>query len=166
MALTRHRPAVGRARAGGRPRRKRVWGRFFTNSSIIAGGDVKLTPLGDFETAYGANLIGATVVRLIGEIGVLSTVATVSVQHGIMIGSATVTAGQVTPLNRYEDWMYWDSFMSAGAGFSAPEPMRPHRFDLHGARKLEEIDQELQWLLHSTTAVTFYAWVNTLVLLP
>ena len=150
-----------------RSRRKLVWGRFFTNSSIITAGDVKLTPLADLETALGANLIGATVMRLRGRFVYLSTTGTVSVQTGIMVGSATVAAGQVTPLNRYEDWMYWDSYHSSGAGFTAIEPALPIHLDLKAKRKLEEVDQELQILIHNSgaTTCTFFWMCNVLVAL-
>lgn len=140
-----------RARRGGgsrRPTRKFVWARqegIITN--VAVDGVTRTALLSDFETLYGAQLIGCTIVRIRGLIGVRPVTAASSfnsVRAAVQVepnpsGAPVVADGPYG--GEHNDWMLFEPFHTAsGVGNSEVDG---RVIDVRSSRKLEELNQGL-----------------------
>jgi len=148
---------MARRIAGRRParmtvpqRRKFVWARSAPGGLTAIGTTTAANLLAQFETAYGANLIGATVVRIRGLL-IVEPPATAA-DHQLVIG-VKVTEGaagaQATisgPLEApNDDWMLYEPFMTSATPTGYSQSLDPLRrvIDVKSSRKIEEMGQQL-----------------------
>lgn len=187
-----------RRRRTSRPRRKLVWARDFTTGTLIATNTVATaaaaTPtrfnlLTAFETAYGANLIGCTVMAIKGHLGFLGQ-STVAGDHffaragikvtdqplALVAGNDSLYSTDSNTGGAHDDWMAFVPFVvpSTGAGQASPgiEGVGSSiaRVDFQSRRKIEELGQSLM-LDVSAIAVTgidlvYFHDLSILVALP
>ena len=126
-------------------RRKFVWAR---HSGTFTGTSAQLSRtrlLQEFQDDYGADLIGATLVRVRGVIvcytadttaGGLTVAGTVKTDT-----SAAVDLVNEGPANRpHADWFMWEPFYADGAHDYSSAARRI--IDVKSSRKIEEIDEE------------------------
>jgi hypothetical protein len=139
-------------------RRKFVWARSLTGELAAIGTVTESNLLADFETRYGANLIGATVARIRGVIAVRpdATPADTTVVVGVRVGSDTDTVLTGPTAQPYEDWMLWEPFILAatGTGVTQTQTAMTRVVDVKSMRKLEEIGEELHIVASQTGTET------------
>ena len=159
-----------------RSQRKVVWARHsLTGATIASGVPVKVNLLDQFETAYGANLLGATITRIRGVIVAgnnISPTATGQLLLAARIGassevSADANDGVTQP---YLDWMLWEPlvYQALPADPQTSDSVALSRIiDVKSQRRLEELNQELQmWIAASSTSFA-YSWnLSILLKLP
>lgn len=156
MARTRSRfRGRGSRRA---PLRKFVWAR--TQGVLSGPGTLGADLLDAFETEYGAQLLGATVVRIRGfAVPVMTTAGgTPGITNGnwgIIVESDNDLADPAditkAPLGRpHDDWLAWQPFWTSGgytgppsAGGSSNPNADEFSVDFKSARKIEELSQGL-----------------------
>lgn len=159
-----------RAPTGRRPQRKLVWARKRAAQVFTAGTTLfKVNLLEDFEAAYGANLIGATVTRIRGA-AVADMDSAANVVMAARIGQESEVDAPPTPLSGpidepFADWMMWEPFLSV-AGEAPGTPAHGRVIDVKSQRKLEEIDEELSMWSSSATAGTLIWDLSILLKLP
>ena len=98
--------------------------------------------MGPFNTAYGADLVGATIVRVRGIVRTAST----NVGQGAILAAAvmaqtnrTVDSATEGPINQpYADWFVYEPFVTDGASTSNTE-VCARKVDIKAMRKLEEL---------------------------
>lgn len=163
----------------GTARRKLVWARRAEEQFAVAAGNFNgLNLLGDFETAYGANLIGCTVVRI--RIRWAPFVADTTGQPVAGMGvrvvdeadiSTSVSTSPLGPMNDiHADWMAWDTSVATQtlAGGSQVGPLVSRYVDVKAMRKVDELGQGLYMLVDHVAAipVTYSVSTSVLVALP
>lgn len=152
-----------RGRSVGRrgPRRKLVWARAADlnitciPSTVPAPVDAQSVDLlRDFESNYGAQLIGATIMRVRGLISVVpsqnggqSFYGAIGLKvdnQNIAIDSA---AQRVASLSKYDRWFMYQPVVFQGGGSAIVAPQLPLQFmvDVRAKRKIDELDDTL-WL--------------------
>lgn len=180
------RRTTSRARRAGGPRRKLVWARSFGQFNVAAGTGNQVPNVADllanFEAIYGAQLIGTTIMRVRGIMGVIPTSAypaagqsfiraTINVDDAGYTQQTTDSAFSTT--GTYKDYMLFEPFFVTGS--SAPSgvstDLQQRVIDVRSRRKLDELNQSLylQWHpSHSVAASTTVAtWdLSLLVALP
>lgn len=114
--------------------------------------------LGNFETTYGAQLIGCTAVRIRGVIkydhagaGDVSAVTAIRVVDDQEV--ATLTGARGPLLDLYADWMMFEPTIRSG--LTEDE----HVFDVQSSRKIEELGQGLYVAIQSTSVALTYQGV-------
>ena len=149
------------------PKRRLIWARtLFTNLAVAETG-TSVDLLSTFEAAYSADLIGVTVVRIIGELQWEFTADPSRAIVGIMKGSETLDNDDLAPTtNLHLDWMYWSAVtgLAQGAGTAAHQS-----FDLRGMRKIDELTETLWWVADRTAGAGVAAVagaISVLVKLP
>lgn len=166
MARTRSR----RYRSGRRaPLRKFIWARStgFLDRTVL-GADL----LGQFQQEYGAQLLGATVVRIKGwvvpnSIGGGADGQQMDGLYGMIVDqdradySLANNAEMAVEQREHDDWLYYSPWVVhnyTSAGFFrdvTPNPMAsPWAVDIKSSRKIEELGQTLQIWQSTPTAVT------------
>lgn len=151
-----------RRRYSGRstPSRKFVWARASGTLSPAAavGGVPPFAPpvatdlLAPFEAAYGASLIGCTIVRIRGAIQMIDTpAADTRVRVTVNVGSATeVARAQLASDNAYDastaalDYMVHEPFIlpNSSSGLDSGDPLG-RMIDVKSMRKIEEMGDAL-----------------------
>lgn len=159
-----------RASTGRRPQRKLVWARKRGAFAFTAGTTLnKVNLLEDFEAAYGANLIGATVTRIRGAaVGDFdgATNAVLAARIGQESEVDTPPTPLSGPINEpFADWMLWEPFLSV-AGETPGTPAHGRVIDVKSQRKMEEIDEELSLWGSSATVGTLIWDLSILLKLP
>lgn len=160
------RRTVSRGTARRSPRRKLVWARVTgLNVDITAGTATFTNALATFETAYGASLLGCTIMRVRGMIypgtqadgGVIVAGLRVMEDSEFTVGY-TAAAGPGTDL--HADWMYWEAIPSSRN--------EGHYFDVRAMRKIDELSQGLLFSISciDTTVVDLDFALSILVALP
>lgn len=142
------------ARRGSGSRRKMVWARHLNTGTTITVGatGTQLNLLSSFETEYGANLIGATAIRIRGVMFGTPTVAgSGSLIAGVRVSNdADATAGNGPQSSPYADWMLYESFIFDDGGLldlTGDSQVVSRVVDIRSMRKLEEINEQLTlWL--------------------
>lgn len=157
-------------------RRKLVWARHSTTGATVSTVlPIKVNLLDQFETRYGANLLGATVTRIRGLIvcgNNISPSATGQLKFAARIGAASEVGGDLNdPVTQpYLDWMLWEpfSYLSLPDTPQTVDSMALSRvIDVKSQRRLEELDQELQmWVAASSTTFAFSWDLSILLKLP
>lgn len=150
------RRAVSRGVSRG-TRRKKVWARSANTIIVDAGQSNGLNLLGPFETEYGADLIGATVLRIRLRVFAESSPSTF---NGLFVGGlgvrvaddkqmAQLTAGDPSlgPIgDPHADWMMYETFTISGTASQREVPLTDRYFDVRSMRKLDEVGQGLYLL--------------------
>lgn len=135
-----------------------MWARSFNGGTSIsssvspafsAPGTFNL--LQTFETNYGANLIGITIMRIRGQYAILgANTDTVSVRAGIRVGDGadftTVSADEdlfnpATNGGAFADWMSFET-MGSTPGFVSQDAQY-RMVDVRSMRKIDELGQQL-----------------------
>lgn len=144
---------VRSARSG--MRRKFVWARCFKSGIVPAQGELNVALLTDFTNEYGAQLLGATIMRIRG-VGYVSGAATLT-RSRVRAGIRVYTEDTQTPANvgnepgpesaPHADWMFWYSTILHGdpQGTLQRDATAFDRFvvDTKANRRLEELGQGL-----------------------
>lgn len=162
-------------RSGSSPCRKLIWARQpAVNLTMLAGATQTVDLLANFETAYGAQLIGCTVMRIRGSVQTrLVTINAANVQQPVIVASI-VTAALVTPTgplsDPHADWMQYDSVYPMHGADAAGFPMiGNHVFDVKSRRKIDELSQRCLMQFTNTnggSTVEGVMSVSTLLMLP
>jgi hypothetical protein len=125
-----------------------VWARSSGAQTLGAAGVGRLNLLAAFETLYGAQLIGCTVMRIRGVINTASPgLAAGAGNWGRMaakveaVQAAPLTAGDGPFTSEHDDWMMFEPFVHIGA--VAATQCDGRVIDVKSARKLDELGQEL-----------------------
>lgn len=162
MARTVRRVNVSRG-----TRRKFVWVRHILNSSgtdVTTGSNL----LSTFETAYGAQLIGCTVVRIRGLVyansdGTAGT--TNSFRFGARVLSGALDLSGPVPdqspfVDENADWMMWEPFIHSRETVTSTSPdvgtMR--MVDVKSARRIEELGEALVMFQASNPSAPTITW--------
>lgn len=159
------------------PRRKFVWARK-SGTAVIAGPGsdpfgYNVDALDDFKALYGADLLGATLVRVRGQILThLPDMAPEEIGE-IVVGMRTYTegpdggvVGEETPhLQPYADWlMFQPSIIAHGTGpTDSFNVYAGHRYDvdIKSSRKFEELgDGLLLSASHNISGIAGYMSYN------
>lgn len=166
-----HRRYYRTARRRGGPRRKFIWarkaGRGIINAPDTEPPGLNLDCLDDFKAAYGADLLGATLVRVRGQI-LVHIPDQAAMQAGlVVVGMRTYTESpdgdvvdEETPLDQpYGDWlMYQPSIIWKGRQLVDPTNCYAvHRYDvdIKSSRRFEELgDGLLLSASHDVVGVT------------
>jgi len=172
MALVRRRAT--RFAGQRRPRRRSVWGDLNGANgglSISANTNIAFQPLVSLETKAAYNIIGSTVVRMIGHVDVVDVPAGAFNWHvGIIVTSDTVEADDIDPeLDPFLDWMFLQHECATSAtGIQTWHSPKRIEFDLRSKRRLDEAGDGLFLCVKNQGASshTFYVSCRTLVLLP
>lgn len=165
-----------------RPRRKLVWARTLVAGSISsttfpAPGDVAyVNLLGQFETQYGADMLGCTIMRLRGRVGfVVTGVNTASIAQ-LIFGARIATQESSSPpapltelpdsagpaTSPHADWMCYAPINSTFNGDDSG------LIDVKSMRRLDELNQYFlgAFQMGNNSAATFNATLSTLLALP
>lgn len=103
--------------------------------------------MGPFNTRYGADLIGFTLVRMRGYMSATSTVAAgLPLVAGVRLGTEGEVAGtEFNPatLGANSDWMLYEPFVGfPDSGNATSQTYQSAReIDVKSSRKLDELDQ-------------------------
>lgn len=171
MARIRSRATVSR----GTPRRKFVWARVSESGSLAPDTVDRDNLLETFETQYGAQLIGCTVVRIRGIIYTSS-----SNTGQLMVAAAVVESeppAPDTPVNAegptqrpFADYMLYEPFITSGAASGPQSDTSARMIDVKSARKVEELDERLSLYLQTPSgnavAVSYHYSLSIGVKLP
>lgn len=164
---------VSRGTRGKTQRRKSVWARSSTSQTLGAGASFAVNLLQGFETDYGANLIGCTVVRIRGQVLAAVTTASAAVDElrmGIRVATATeVSAALAGPVDEaHADWMAWEPFLASGVGTDNGSWAAVREIDVKAMRRLDEIDMQLTAYVESFSPAAWeFGWsLSVLLLLP
>jgi len=142
-----------------------VWARQYQqNLAVGAGLSVRTTPLSTFETQYGAQLIGCTIVRVrlffnAGDLLPLGSQLIAGLRV-IVDADAVHEAAESPATDLHADWFMWD-IMDGGKA-------QGHYVDVRSMRKFEELGQGMGLFFHNASAVSInvdYA-ISTLIALP
>lgn len=129
-------------------RRKLVWARSQTtgNQAIAQGAILTSNLLSQFEVAYGAGLIGCTIMRVRGTFAVQNTTANFSCcnQLGLQVGPDDLTSAQLDPVVRFsDDWMYWDAQLTNNNATGEFSLVNNYKIDVRAKRRLDELGDTL-----------------------
>jgi hypothetical protein len=131
--------------------------------------------LDQFETAYGANLLGATVTRIRGVVVAGNNIAPVATGQ-LLLSARVGVSSEVSADNNdgitqpYADWMLWEPFVFQNlpaSGQTADSWALSRTIDVKSQRRLDELNDELQmWIAASSTSFA-YSWnLSILLKLP
>lgn len=156
------------------PSRKRIWAR--QNAVGVVGVDgTAVDLLQEFESTYGAQLIGCTVARvrgkIVGQPQAAPTVADPGVVWAALVLNETGVSQDVRPVSEpHADYMFYEPCFAlkrdvAGSDFSTGQFICD--VDIKSMRKIEELNQSL-WLVGESFDVgwSFRLSLSVLVLLP
>lgn len=132
-------------------RRKWVWARAAVGQIALGPNGVSRTNLlANFETLYGAQLIGTTVMRIRGIVAT-TTDATGGFQRLRMAAKVESTQDPAPSTvdgpygSEHDDWMLWEPFATNGASDEYfGNDVAARVIDVQSARRLEELGEELQ----------------------
>lgn len=158
-------------------KRKLVWARTTGQFNIVAGTPQSADLLATFETAYGAQLLGATIMRIRGYESYLETQAiqlTVTTHVGIIVGPQDLDANDVDPsatTGAFNDWMSYTSHRYSGRYLATGDatvpslgPLHEYSVDVKAKRRLEELNQSL-WIVANSVTNNFTYHYNLSILL-
>lgn len=155
--------------------RKFVWARVSETGSLAANTVDRDNLLETFETQYGAQPIGCTVVRIRGII------YTSSVNNGQLFVAAAVVeseppapdtpVGAEGPIQRaFADYMMYEPFITSGAAAGPQTDVSARMIDVKSARKIDELDERLSLYLQTpsgnTAAVSYHYTLSLGIKLP
>lgn len=162
MALKARRSASTRRSS----RRKLVWARtIIQDAAVGANSSVFTNLLAAFETEYGADLLGCTVMRVRGfwipTAGSANDIQVAGIRTFDESSFATLGADDGPGVALHSDWMYWE-------GQSLENTAGGRVFDVKAMRKIEELNRSLMWAVSNVTAggQQFNATISVLLALP
>jgi hypothetical protein len=137
--------------------------------AIPTTNGVQVNALADFESTYGANLIGATVARVRGAISMVPTVAGAS--QAIFAARVSLdsdaTAGNGPYDAQYADWSMYEPFVYNDAGVADAEQATVRVVDVKSMRKLDEVNEQFTWWIQARGQAYQATWnLSVLLLLP
>lgn len=154
-----------------RPRRKLIWARTTHTALINPGGQLVSTPLATFETTYGAQLIGATLMAVRGVVCVTLRGPTViggnpaigRVRMGMRITDHSDLApvdyalGAMYGNQAHADWFLFEPFCLDNAGTIATATdevdttaaSEIRQINCRARRRFQELDQTLEMIVGS-----------------
>lgn len=148
--------------------RKFIWAR--SNEAVQVTGDAVANDLLlDFETAYGAQLIGCTIVRIRGYMYAAATEGVSNTADQFRF-AARVSSGQVNVgvldqtlspwADENADWMLWEPFATVNSPVvaSADGELVARRVDIKAARKLGELGERLVLFLGGNPGAPLITW--------
>ncbi len=177
--------SYNRGRRSTAPRRRLFWAR---RQSLLQFTETnQATPqnlLGPFQEAYGADLFGFTVTRIVGHYtwwtaDDQTTATTYNFSVGIRTDEQEQAAGdtdtrqqQQIPANSpHDDWMYVRNNLGIASGTGAPEEVEQSalnriELDLKSQRRLDELGQSLYIYagLNDYPGVDVWAWYDLNIL--
>lgn len=130
-------------------RRRLVWARYQLNSTPVVGGTAfSAFPLDAFETAYGAQILGSTVMRVRGTISAKQTSATSDGRCVVAMKVADLPGvSPESPLTAgiNDDWFMYEAFCGVTNVPAAAEPslQQDRLVDVRSRRKLDELGNRL-----------------------
>lgn len=150
----------------GTNRRKFVWARCFKTGTVPAGDSLNYALLNQFESEYGADLIGATITRIRGTMVLFPAAETATVDTTLQVGIRVFTENVENPNpdvtssgaeDEHSDWMYWKPVMLFSETFTDPYYAAARwEIDVRSQRKMEELGQGLLLSVHNpTTGLAF-----------
>lgn len=161
-------------------RRKTVWARTSGILTLVAGTPQRFDLLGQFETAVGAQILGATVTRGRGwytwqTSGTLGTAQRTNL--GVIVAPEASTAAVLDPnatTGTDLDWMYFQAHTYAGIYLASGNVGTPsqakeyeYEFDMRARRRMDELNQSLWLVANSITADGVLRFnISTLLMLP
>ena len=174
----------GRTRSVSRaPRRKLVWGRIFNSGQTHTPGltSTNINPLAFFESSYGANPIGVTIMAVRGNVmWTIDNSATAGeramFRWGVRVKSdQDTTAGDLFGSGADSDWMVWDggalhSVNGAATGTAGEAGFYRQAVNARSRRRLDELGDTLvlssQVANASVTPAVFFYDLSFLIALP
>jgi len=158
-------------------RRKLVWARTFNSTTVnvaaSTAGTVSLTQA--FQTALGADIIGCTVMRIIGYISLTNSTNSHAIPFtaGIVVFSAPgIPAAQADPeANAHQDFMWWKRFNlnPVDTNVGNRTAVSDYPVDVRSRRKMSELNQDLVLVYrnsHATDTIALDYSFSTLLALP
>lgn len=155
-----------------------MWARVAGAITLSPGGFSRGDLLADFQTTYGAQLIGATLVRVRGIMACQTSAATTDFQ-GVRWaaaveqnpGAAAMAAGDGPFTGDHKDWMVFEPFAVAGAGqIGVNQDPAGRVIDVKSMRRIEELNEEFFYAAEAdagnTAAVTLYFDLSIGIKLP
>lgn len=144
--------------------------------TLVANTPQRFDLLGAFETAVGAQILGATVVRGRGwynwtATGALGTIARTNL--GIIVAPESSTAAILDPgatTGTELDWMYFQAhtfpgtYLATGAGTASQPRDYEYELDMKARRRMDELNQSL-WLVVNSITTTAQLLFNASILL-
>lgn len=141
------RQSRGRSRGmANQVQRKWIWARSNGSGIINAEAPLNIDLLGEFQEQYGAQLLGATVMRVRADVIVGSQAVTEgTVLCGVRVYTENDLASEEGPLtNPHADWMtYKASQLVTEEGLFGQFSIERYELDVKSARKIEELGQGL-----------------------
>jgi len=132
-------------------RRKLVWGRLVNLSplEVAAGAATATNLLTALETDLGAQVFGATVMRIRGELMIYADNAdaganlVIQAGYGITVSDAAGTPNIFT--DEHQDWMGYQTTALVQSSTNSYREAAYHRLpiDIRSRRKLDEVGQQL-----------------------
>ncbi len=129
--------------------------------------------LANFKAELGSDLVGATVIRMRGDVMLWTAATTATDQTSAVLGARVFTESNLPIVNeqgpatdRYADWMLWQPFALSGV---VPEArIRRHVIDVKSMRRIDEIGQGLLfgWQTEGAFAISGTGYLSTLLKLP
>lgn len=171
------------------PRRKMVWARHTNVDNLEVLTSPETAPpsatdlLAPFRTEMGSQLIGVTVARIRGIMGV----HTLAPSPALTFVRAAIRICDQADLERapgnidspfdensaYLDWMAWEPFVAPENAEHRPAQTVQRVVDMKSSRKLEELNQSLGLFVGTRTAagdqvspITFWSNLSILLMLP
>lgn len=135
-------------RRGG-DRRRLIWARYrLTATAVVAGTSFNADPLATFEAAYGAQLLGCTIMRVRG---IIAAKQTSLVSDGTLVVAMKVAdlpgVSTEAPLTSgiNDDWFMYEAWASVTNVPTASEPsyQLQKEIDVRARRRLDELGQRI-----------------------
>jgi|SRR6266536_1543137 len=149
-----------------RPRRRAEWCRFNQSSiGVAAGAKLTVDLLATFQAAYGAQLIGSTVIRTIVRVAVQAVASgVISDSAWGLIKEDLLFAGK--PLaNPNADWYWVQGHMSYDASTAAGNAQSVSEIDTRVKRRLNALDETVLWVYDNASGVVHNVTMRADVLL-
>ena len=167
MARIRSRATVSRGTS-----RKFVWARHFF-AGTMTGDALASDLLSQFETDYGAQLIGCTITRIRGYMYAIASDAETDTLNafraGIRVSTGNLDISSGVPdqspwTDENADWMAWEPFATVNtpSTATADDPLSARLIDVKAQRRLDELGERLL-LIHggapgAPTITWAYGW--------
>jgi len=148
-----------------------VWARSLVTDLTVPTAGVIIDPLSSFATDYGANLVGATVIRVRGWTSASPNVSTgpSSMVLAATVGNDAEVAVGGGPIDQpYRDWAMYEPYLFRFAGITTvdvPSRMGLGRaIDVKSMRKVEEINEEYRFWVQANLQSWTISWNLSLLL--
>lgn len=153
------------------PRRRLEWAYASAENLALGAGAVGTANLlADYETAFGADAHGSTVMRIRGIVTFAPQIPAVAetIQWGIVVVPTPYVTSLSPRTNHYEDWMIYESITLPPAALMQNFELPLLRtIDLRSRRRLPEIGTTLAFAVVPTGGTLQYSYgLRILLALP